>query len=175
MGTSVLMSFGQDEYVIIFPYLTPILGTIAKPLIGMFSDMTVDRIPRIMWIIVGAAVSSFSWIISAYLINYISVIVISTVVCDIAAYFVYSLAPALFIERYGLAAFAHSWGLTMGGFALMTTLLLYVFGFVYDSNSDDVYHACYGLQCYMVTFLTSASVSVLALFCACAYLIKRGN
>jgi len=173
--TIVLESFHQEAYMIVFPFLTPILGTIAKPLIGMVSDLTVQRIPRTLYIMVGSLISVVLWLLSAFLIGQISVIVIATTLCDIAAYFVYSLGPALVIERFGLGSFARNWGFIMGGFSVMTALLLTIFGAVYDGHSGSSSSACYGTDCFYTTFLVSTGVSVVALVFSVVYHIRRSQ
>lgn len=172
--TIVLESFHQEAYSIVFPFLTPILGTVAKPLIGIVSDLSVQQIPRTVYIIVGSLISVFVWLLSAFLIEQISVIVIATTLCDIAAYFVYSLGPALVIERFGLASFARNWGLIMGGFSIMTAGLLSIFGAVYDGHSGAS-HTCFGTSCFYATFLVSTGVSILALICSIVYHIRRSQ
>jgi len=175
--TTVLVSFDQEAYLILFPYLTPILGTLAKPLIGMVSDLTVKQIPRTWYIIFGALASVILWLSSAYLISDISVIVIATTLCDLAAYFVYALGPAIVIERYGLASFSQNWGIVMGGFSIMTSILLFILGAVYDQNVDteSVLHICKGLHCYFTTFIISSMFSVVALVCSVVYHVRRMN
>ena len=171
--TIILVSFGETQYTIIFPYLTPILGTIAKPVIGMVSDMGIKYVPRITFIIAGGAISVVLWVISAYLINYISVVLIATTLCDIAAYFVYALGPALIIEHFGLASFSRNWGLVMGGFAVTTSLLFFLFGTVYDKYTAEGTELCVGLQCYTITFLVCSGLSAIALVCSVGYYVRN--
>ena len=113
------------------------------------------------------------WLMSAYLIENIEVIVVSTALCDIAAYFVQALGPALLIERFGMSSFSHNWGFIMLGFAVMTSVLLIIFGAVYDNHTDPLSKVCYGMDCYSITFLVSAGVSIVALLCSVVYHIKR--
>ena len=51
--TTVLESVDQAQYNNLFPYITPIFGTFAKPIIGLASDACIRRVPRAVFLIVG--------------------------------------------------------------------------------------------------------------------------
>ena len=113
------------------------------------------------------------WLLSAFYIESISVILISTTLCDLAAYTVYSLGPPLLIERFGMASFSRNWSLVMAAFAVGTGLLLSIFGAIYDANTMPGTALCYGQTCFTGTFAFATVLSVLGTVSIIAFYLRH--
>jgi len=167
--TIILVSFNEEEYLTIFPYLTPVLGTIVKPLVGYLSDVTSSWLPRIGFIVTGAVMDLFVWIFSIFLIEYISIVLLATTLADFAAYFVLTLGPVILIDKFGLDTFSRNWGLVITGYAILTGAFLGVFGFVYEEHTLGDSEECYGATCFISTFIICAVVSLLSIILTIIY------
>lgn len=173
--TIILQSFKEEEYNSAFPYLTPILGTFCKPLLGFVSDYWSRSLSKMSFIIFGCIIDLLCLLLSIWTLQYVSVVLVTTTLVDIAAYVVYTVGPAILIERFGLGAFSKNWGFVMAGFAIMTGIFLFIFGGMYDLAIDRLTNVdtCYGQGCFTVTFIVMSATSLLVSVFAILYYIKQ--
>ncbi len=160
--TTILESVGMAKYNNIFPYITPLLGIVCKPAIGLVSDLVITRIPRSTFILVGCFLEILAWSLCLGYVEHIAIILIATSASDIASYTVLSLGPPLLIEAFGIYNFSMNWGLVMGGFAVFAGLMVYLFGVIYDKSASLETSHCFGQSCFTPTFLLCTIVSVIA-------------
>lgn len=168
--TTILASFGQQEYNTVFPYVTPILGTLLKPLVGLVSDLSINYVARSHFLILGAGFDLLMWIITIFFIYNLGVVLTETLFLDIAICLIFSLVPTLIIEKFGIKDFPRNWGLVFCGFAILTGVLVTIFGVVYDAHVPPGALDCLGRQCFAWTFVLSSVLSLLALVCFAVYI-----
>ncbi|CAH1773488.1 unnamed protein product [Owenia fusiformis] len=169
-----LRSFNLEHLSTTFTILIPVIQTVSKFLIGFFSDILVNSVPRSVFLIVSNIVQTVILAICIFYGNTYTLLLIASIVVGWANGAVWCLSPTMLSEYFGVKYFARNWGWMMVGNGLGGFGLQKLFGIIYDSNINVAGGVtdCYGLRCFTWSYIMMAVLS----FCSVVFgwgLIER--
>ena len=170
-----LRSFSLEaDHLRIITSTSPLFLFMTKPAVGILSNLYIDKIPRIVFVIVLMALNAplhFLFIFYAenvvlqYLINYSAVV-------SLGVFFV--ICPVLTAEYFGVQYFSINYGSIIFADGCFVLLLQFILGLLYDANvSDFATHTCYGLHCYYVSSGILCALSIVTLIATVMLCVRR--
>lgn len=131
---------------------------------SFLSDKVKPRIPRLSFLIIGAACLSTSSLINAFLSTSPFIIIIGLVLAAMGTGMVYTIGPTTMSEMFHIDDFMRNWGLVMLMRAIVIIILHITFGAFYDIEVKSFKgNFCKGLQCTRNGYILTFSVSLLAI------------
>ena len=158
--TSYLESFGQQQYILWLPYLSPAIAIVWKAVLGLASDRLLNIVPRIWFLIPAAAMFTMGYILALLWLDHLPCLLIVTVLWTCGVDVMPGIAPAIMLEDFGLHTFSCNVGLMYAGSAVTTFLSQLWFGAFYDLYVEDGGTICYGMICYRWSFILSLALSL---------------
>ena len=157
---SYLESFGQQQYILWLPYVSPAIAIVWKAVLGLASDRLLNIVPRIWFLIPAATMFTMGYILALLWLDHLPCLLVVTVLWTCGADVVPGIAPAIMLEDFGMHTFSCNVGLMYAGSAVTTFLSQLWFGAFYDLYVEDGQTICYGMICYRWSFMVSLVLSV---------------
>ena len=158
--TSYLESFGQQQYILWLPYVSPAIAIVWKAVLGLASDWLLNIVPRIWFLIPAAAMFTMGYILALLWLDHLPCLLIVTVLWTCGADFMPGIAPAIMLEDFGMQTFSGNVGLMYAGCSVTAFFSQLCFGAFYDIYVEDGQTVCYGTICYRWSFMVSLALSV---------------
>ena len=150
--------------------------TISKIIVGLMSDLCIERIPRVMYMVVITLSSVPMYFAFLVLANSVIFLYIITFFSYISLGVLFVMGPVLIAEYFGVRHFAINYGSVLLVEGCFILLLQFVMGIIYDRNVTDVAtHTCYGLHCYYVSTGLLCALSIVALVSSVTLCVRRGK
>ena len=150
--------------------------TISKIIVGLMSDLCIDRIPRVVYMVVitlSSVPMYFAFLVFADSIVFLYII---TFFSYISLGVLFVMGPVLIAEYFGVRHFAINYGSVLLVEGCFILLLQFVLGIIYDRNVTDVTtHTCYGLHCYYVSTGLLCALSIVTLVSSVTLCVRRGK
>lgn len=162
--TVISKSLRLNQYDDRLTLIIPITNAILSAPVGIFSDIFKDRLPR-MWILVfGSICFTASQILVFIFAQELGVLVISAILAGIGVAIVWSLAPTVMKELFGVSNLGRNWGIAILLAALIGFGIQEGYVAIYDVelNGGDGVH-CHGMKCIRggtTICLASGAVSI---------------
>ena len=169
-----LISFNHEKHLNIIMSTGPWMLVAVKILLGFISDLYVHKIPRLTFIVAISMVNVplyFTFIFLAHDIILLYIIAYATFVSN-GLYFLFG--SVITADYFGVDYFAINFGSAYLAGGLLTLLLQYTLGILYDANASDVAtHTCYGLHCYYVSSGILCALSIVTLVTSVVLYVRR--
>ena len=169
-----LRSFKHEKHLNIIMSTGPWMLIIVKVFVGFISDIYVHKIPRLAFLVGTAVVNVpiyFTFIFLAHNITLLYIIAYATFVSN-GLYFLFG--SVITADYFGVDYFAINFGSAYLADGLLTLLLQFILGMLYDANASDVVtHTCYGLHCYYVSSGILCALSVVTLVTSVVLYVRR--
>ena len=158
--TSYLESFGQQQYILWLPYVSPAIAIVWKAVLGLASDRLLNIVPRIWFLIPAATMFTMGYILALLWLDHLPCLLIVIVLWTCGADVMPGIASAIILEDFGMHTFSTNVGLMYAGLALTSFLSQLWFGAFYDLYVEDGQTICYGMTCYRWSFVVSLALSL---------------
>lgn len=135
---------------------------------GLIGDaaMRTCRLPRAWWIVSSGLIMTFSHVWLSF-VEKSSDILIAVIACGIGYGSLMAATPTVLCDAYGVRYFASNWAALRAapaaGSLFLATLLA---SKVYDAHTPPGETRCSGPECFRVTFIVSAALSLLSVLMA---------
>ena len=169
-----LRSFQLEDHLHIIMTSGPWLLLAVKICVGLTSDLLADRVPRIAFFLIMAIINVPIYF--AFIFRGDNVVLMYTVAYGafISNGIYFLLGPVLIAEYFGVKYFGINYGAAYLADGLLTLLLQFILGLLYDVNVSDVAtHTCYGLHCYYVSSGILCALSIVTLTSCILLFIRR--
>ncbi|XP_013395670.1 probable transporter mch1 [Lingula anatina] len=160
--TSYLQSFHFEKFSTIITTLSFAIGTVSKFIIGFVTDLLVNRVPRVLFLLIANIMQTGILIISIFYADQFYWLVIMTLGVGLANGTLYCLTPTILSELFGVKYFGLNWGCILMGNGFGGLGAQYLFGAIYDYygyRTADGETECYGLHCFQLSFVLVAVLS----------------
>ena len=150
-----LESFDMENLKVPLMAVGPICAALSKFGVGLGSDLTLTRFPRLVYLIVLLSLETILMLLNCFIGDQTIVVVLNTIVqfSTLAAFT--GLVSTLMADFYGITHFASKWGTISCLFGLGSLAMPYLMGALYDLEIEGKGDTCYGLKCFRVIFIIS--------------------
>ena len=136
---------------------------LCKMSLGLVSDFTLLRFPRLLYLIVTLVLQTSSLFLCIFAGDQIVVVIFTVFVQFVALGTFMVMTPMIMCDWYGVSHYASIWGAIMALVGLGNMGMSNLMGALYDSETADGSNTCYGLKCFRLTFILSTVFSVVTL------------
>ena len=136
---------------------------LCKMSLGLVSDFTLLRFPRLLYLIVTLVLQTSSVFLCIFAGDQIVVVIFTVLVQFVALGTFMVMTPIIMCDWYGVSHYASIWGAIMALVGLGNMGISSLMGALYDSETADGSNTCYGLKCFRITFIISTLLSVVSL------------
>nr|KAG5708915.1 hypothetical protein BaRGS_009324 [Batillaria attramentaria] len=172
--TTFLKSSHLEEHSTLFTTLTFVSGTIAKFVIGFLSDVIVERVPRVVVILVTTLFQTGVLVLCIFKGDTYFVLMLALWLVGISNGATWCLTPVMTSEFFGMKFFGRNWGFMMIGVAFVGLAVQKVFGALYDNEIHEPgVTDCYGLHCFRWSFAVMAVLSLCSVLLYVGLLERR--
>ena len=169
-----LRSFKHEKHLNIIMSTGPWMLIVFKLIIGFISDIYVNKIPRLTFFIGVAVVNVPVFLAFIFQGDHIVFMYIVAYVAFISNGLYFLFGSVITADYFGVEYFAINFGSAYLVDGLLTLLLQFILGILYDANVSDVAtHTCYGLHCYYVSSGILCALSIVTLATSVVLYIRR--
>ena len=147
-----LRLLGEEQHLYKITTSTPWLFLTTKIIVGIVSDMCIEKIPRIAFCIGISLINVPVYLMFVFYADRVEAMYFVTYFSFSSLGVFYVTGPVLVAEYFGVKQFAINYGSMLLVQGCVTLLLQFIFGILYDINITDVStQTCYGIHCFSVT------------------------
>ena len=136
---------------------------LCKMSIGLVSDFTLIRFPRLLYLIVTLVLQTSSMFLCIFAGDQIVVVIFTALVQFVALGTFMAITPMIMCDWYGVSHYASIWGAIMALVGLGNMGMSSLMGALYDSETAEGSNTCYGMKCFRITFILATVFSVVTL------------
>ncbi|XP_013417006.1 uncharacterized protein LOC106178396 [Lingula anatina] len=170
--TLFLQSFGHEELNVAFTVASPLVGCFAKAFSGLLSDFVIKELPREYFVLITAAAQTIILVLFIFYGDSVLMMIFLVIGINIPNGALWSLAPVITVEIFGLKHLGRNWGFFQAGSCIGVVVLQRIYGALYDYygyiDATTGETKCFGRKCFMLSTTVSAVLS------ACSVLLLIG-
>ena len=156
-----LKSFNHESYNTLLTVLAPVVTVLSKLLLGLVSDLTLERMPRVSYQLICNVLQTVFLLLCIFFVDNMLFFLFATIAVSIANGAAWCITPAMVTDMFGTRYLGRNWGWLLIGVAIGGLALQTAFGFLYDRYLDEERN-CYGTHCFMWSFVIVVILSFLA-------------
>ena len=175
--SAFLKSFHHESFVTLCAVLSPIVGIVSNLSLGMASDYTAKKLPRVTYQLVVNIIQGVFLVLCIFFSGNVTVFIFTVVAVSISAGGAMTISPTILTEISGTRYFGRNIGGMIIGQGVGVFVLQIIVGVLYDANKNDN-NDCYGQHCFLSSFLILTVLSVITLALQAVHLyvsIKQQN
>ena len=158
-----LLSFKWMETSLPFTGAASLFCLFTLPLVAIISELGSPPFSRSLLLVGASIIAIICYITAIYYLDNIYILSLNVMFWTLSADIALALQPLLHIDEFGDQTFVINNGFLLAGMAVVMAVSQYWFGAFYRLNwiQDDM--VCYGLECYMWTFVVGACITAICL------------
>ncbi len=158
--TTILASFGLEEYAEWLPYIKPMIGMILKVILGLVSDKL--PISKPWYLIIACGIMISLTFLSIFFLDNLFFIMFTLFFIAFVNDIFLVISPYILISYFGMKHYPTAYGFMYGMVAISTLIFQFLFGIIYDSQiMDPTSMDCFGIHCYQYIFIMATVIGII--------------
>jgi MFS family permease len=158
--SAILKSFNNASFITLASVLSPVVTVVSTLVIGLVTDYTVKKVPRVTYAIVVNVLQFLFLTLAIFYAGNVTLFILTVISNSVSAGGTMTISPTILAEISGTQYFGRNLGGMIIGQGGGVFVLQIIIGVIYDANKGDAEDRnCYGDRCFRATFII---LSVLA-------------
>ena len=146
-----LTSFKHESYNTLLTIMSPVIAVVTKIIVGTLSDLTLDKLPRIFYLLICNVLQTVFLFLCIFFVNDIVLFSCTVIAVSMAIGAGWCLSPAMLSNMFGTKHFGVNWGSLLQGCAIGGFAAQAAFGVLYDAHLTAG-NVCFGKDCFIWSF-----------------------
>ena len=161
--TIYLKAFRLERHSAMITILSPSVGILIRIPIGLLSDKTKAKIPRITYHLIANIIVGTVWFVCIFWSNHLFILIILAIAVNICSAVTWTILPVILSEEYGMKNFGKNFSYMVLPACLVGLISQQIFAVFYRAATEQEHsHYCYGVHCFRWSFLLIAIFSVIS-------------
>ena len=169
---AMVVSFNQEQYELILPYITHTTSIVFKTIMGCVMDKCLKAVPLANYLIFSGVVHILFFVLAIFWIDNIYMLSVAILFWTISGDLAIIVEPLMSLEQFGLSMVAINWGCALAVWTTMSFSIQFIFAKTYAYHADPNTGLCFGRLCFREQLIVNSSLAAFGLFLVAVYIYK---